>query len=71
MDSPGGRKRSIPFPTIGSGSRWRAQSRLPAGAGIDPGRPIALYCGGGVSAAEAIVALHAAGVQIARVYDGS
>jgi hypothetical protein len=31
----------------------------------------ALWCGGGVPAAEAFVALHAAGVQIARVYHDS
>jgi thiosulfate/3-mercaptopyruvate sulfurtransferase len=45
--------------------------RLLADAGIDAGRPIALYCGGGVSAAEAFLALHVAGIQTARVYDGS
>jgi thiosulfate/3-mercaptopyruvate sulfurtransferase len=45
--------------------------RLLAKAGIDAGRPIALYCGGGVSAAEAFMALRTAGIQTARVYDGS
>jgi thiosulfate/3-mercaptopyruvate sulfurtransferase len=45
--------------------------RLLAEAGIDAGRPIALYCGGGVSAAEAFMALRTAGIQTARVYDGS
>jgi 3-mercaptopyruvate sulfurtransferase SseA len=41
-------------------------SRLLAEAGIDPGRPIVLYCGGDVSAAEAFGALRTAGVQTAR-----
>lgn len=45
--------------------------RLLAEAGIDADRPVALYCGGGVSAAEAFMALHTAGIQTARVYDGS
>jgi len=45
--------------------------RLLAEAGLDAGRPIALYCGGGVSAAEAFLALRTAGIQAARVYDGS
>jgi 3-mercaptopyruvate sulfurtransferase SseA len=48
-----------------------ASSRLLAEAGIDPGRPIALYCGGDVPAAEAFEALRTAGVQTARVYDDS
>lgn len=42
-----------------------------AQAGIDADRPVALYCGGGVSAAEAFLALRLAGIQTARVYDGS
>jgi thiosulfate/3-mercaptopyruvate sulfurtransferase len=45
--------------------------RLLADAGIDAARPIALYCGGGVSAAEAFMALRTAGIRAARVYDGS
>lgn len=45
--------------------------RLLAEAGIDADRPIALYCGGGVSASEAFMALRTAGIQTARVYDGS
>jgi thiosulfate/3-mercaptopyruvate sulfurtransferase len=42
-----------------------------AEAGIDADRPIALYCGGGVSAAAAFMALRTAGIAQARVYDGS
>ena len=45
--------------------------RLLAAAGIEADKPIALYCGGGVSAAEAFLALRIAGIQTARVYDGS
>ena len=44
---------------------------LLAAAGLDAGRPIALYCGGGVSAAAAFLALRCAGIRTARVYDGS
>jgi thiosulfate/3-mercaptopyruvate sulfurtransferase len=46
-------------------------SRLLAEAGIGPGRPIALYCRGDVSATEGFVALRTAGVQTARVCGGS
>jgi thiosulfate/3-mercaptopyruvate sulfurtransferase len=45
--------------------------RLVAEAGIDASRPIALYCGGGISASEAFMALRTAAIQTARVYDGS
>jgi thiosulfate/3-mercaptopyruvate sulfurtransferase len=45
--------------------------RLLSEAGIDAERPIALYCGGGVSAAEAFMVLRTAGIQTAHVYDGS
>jgi thiosulfate/3-mercaptopyruvate sulfurtransferase len=45
--------------------------RLVAEAGIDADQPIALYCGGGVSASEAFMALRTAGIETARVYDGS
>jgi thiosulfate/3-mercaptopyruvate sulfurtransferase len=48
-----------------------AVRQLLADVGIDADRPIALYCGGGVSAAEAFMALRTAGIQKARVYDGS
>jgi thiosulfate/3-mercaptopyruvate sulfurtransferase len=39
--------------------------------GLQPGDEIVLYCGGGVSAARAWVALRAAGWDRASVYDGS
>jgi thiosulfate/3-mercaptopyruvate sulfurtransferase len=45
--------------------------RLVAAAGIDATRPVALYCGGGVSAAEAFMAMRTAGIETASVYDGS
>lgn len=44
---------------------------LAAEAGVGPDRPTILYCGGGVSAAAAYVALTEAGVSDLRVYDGS
>jgi len=66
----------LPAPSLvqpGSGTVQDAAGvhRLLAEAGLDAGRPIALYCGGGVSAAEAFMALRMAGIQTARVYDGS
>lgn len=39
--------------------------------GVDQGQPVALYCGGGVSAAQAWLALTSAGFTQAKVYDGS
>ncbi|HVT68443.1 MAG TPA: sulfurtransferase [Trebonia sp.] len=66
----------LPAPALvsaGDGTVNEAASirRLVADAGLDPDRPIALYCGGGVSAAEAFMALRTAGIRTARVYDGS
>ncbi|MEV0970184.1 sulfurtransferase [Microtetraspora glauca] len=40
-------------------------------AGIERGRPAILYCGGGISASAAFVALREIGFDRLRVYDGS
>lgn len=40
-------------------------------AGVDRDHPTILYCGGGVSASAAFVALREAGFENVRVYDGS
>jgi thiosulfate/3-mercaptopyruvate sulfurtransferase len=40
-------------------------------AGVDPGDDVILYCGGGISASLAYVALESAGFRNLRVYDGS
>jgi thiosulfate/3-mercaptopyruvate sulfurtransferase len=44
---------------------------LAADAGLDPERPTALYCGGGISATQVYLALRAAGFRDLAVYDGS
>lgn len=46
-------------------------SGLATGAGLAPEQPIALYCGGGVSATQTLLALRAAGYEDLAVYDGS
>jgi hypothetical protein len=54
-----------------------AGGRAPAGPWLNVARDLGHFegdsdgCGGGVSAAEAFMALHAAGIRTARVYDGS
>jgi len=48
----------------------RTRGRL-AEMGIEPEDEVVLYCGGGVSAARAWIALEAAGYENASVYDGS
>jgi thiosulfate/3-mercaptopyruvate sulfurtransferase len=40
-------------------------------AGLRPDEPLALYCGGGVSATQVLIALRAAGYEDLAVYDGS
>jgi thiosulfate/3-mercaptopyruvate sulfurtransferase len=46
--------------------RARAQA-----AGLSPGHELVTYCQGGVRAAHAALALHVAGYQRVRIYDGS
>lgn len=46
-------------------------ARLAADAGLQPDQPLALYCGGGVSATQVLLALRAAGYRDLAVYDGS
>lgn len=40
-------------------------------AGVSADEPVVLYCGGGVSASAAYLALRTAGFERASVYDGS
>jgi len=46
-------------------------SALARTAGARPDEPVVLYCGGGVSASAAYLALRSAGFERASVYDGS
>jgi thiosulfate/3-mercaptopyruvate sulfurtransferase len=48
-----------------------ALRELADAAGLDPGEPITLYCGGGISATQTWRALRAAGFTDLAVYDGS
>lgn len=60
--------------TLGGGSALRPEDELAAlaaEAGLSPDEPIALYCGGGVSATQTLLALRAAGYRDLAVYDGS
>jgi thiosulfate/3-mercaptopyruvate sulfurtransferase len=40
-------------------------------AGLDPAREIVTYCQGGIRAAHTAIALHLAGYDHVRIYDGS
>jgi thiosulfate/3-mercaptopyruvate sulfurtransferase len=40
-------------------------------AGLHADEPLALYCGGGISATQVLLALRAAGYRDLAVYDGS
>jgi thiosulfate/3-mercaptopyruvate sulfurtransferase len=58
----------------GSDGRYRAADELRerfAAAGVVDGRPVAAYCGSGVTAAQAVFALHLVGRPDAGLYVGS
>jgi thiosulfate/3-mercaptopyruvate sulfurtransferase len=70
---PGARRMPAPALTDPRGGledpdRTRERARR---LGLDPDQEIVLYCGGGVSASRAWLALRAAGYRRAAVYDGS
>ncbi|MBS1888011.1 MAG: sulfurtransferase [Actinobacteria bacterium] len=70
---PGARRLPAPSLTAPGGgleTPARTRERL-AELGLGPEDEIVLYCGGGISAARAWVALRAAGYDDAAVYDGS
>lgn len=68
---------SLPFATFLHPERdgaWRPAAELRAAfvaAGIDPSRPIAAYCGSGVTACAVAFAAHLLGSDKVAVYDGS
>ncbi len=71
---PGARRLPAPALTDGDGGGLEAPARTRERVrelGLEPDQEIVLYCGGGVSAARAWVALRAAGYGRAAVYDGS
>lgn len=65
----------LPAPDlVGPDGRVKAAeqvARMAADAGVDKDGPTVLYCGGGVSAAAVLVALHNAGFSDLALYDGS
>lgn len=68
--------RNLPYPRVvdrGTGLLLPRPALLEQfrTAGVDPGRPVVATCGSGMSAAALVLALHAAGVTDASVYDGS
>ncbi len=70
---PGARRFAAPA-LLDAAGRLRSSEeirRLAAAAGIPRDRPSILYCGGGVSASAAHVALRGAGFDQTSVYDGS
>src|SRR5262249_50502739 len=71
---PGARRLPAPTLTDPAGGGLEAPQRTAERMrelGLEPGDEVVLYCGGGVSAARAWVAVHAAGYERAVVYDGS
>jgi thiosulfate/3-mercaptopyruvate sulfurtransferase len=65
----------LPAPTLLEPSgTWRSTeeiAQIAGRSGADPDQPIVLYCGGGISASAAYVALRMAGYRNLAVYDGS
>lgn len=65
----------LPSPSlIGENGRFKrgeAVAKLAADAGVTRDKPAVLYCGGGVSAAAALIALREAGYRDLALYDGS
>ncbi|MEZ5078577.1 MAG: sulfurtransferase [Solirubrobacterales bacterium] len=71
---PGARRLPAPALTDRDGGGLEAPERTRERArelGLEPDQEIVLYCGGGISASRAWVALRAAGYDRAVVYDGS
>ena len=59
---------------VGPDGRFRPGEELRArfaGVGVEPGVPVGAYCGSGVTAAQAVLALHLAGRPDAALYVGS
>lgn len=65
----------FPSPTLlgedGRFKRGEHIAQMAADAGVEKDRPTVLYCGGGVSAAAVLLALHNAGFSDLALYDGS
>ncbi|MFN8217905.1 MAG: rhodanese-like domain-containing protein [Solirubrobacterales bacterium] len=71
---PGARRLPAPSLTDPAGGRLEDPDRTRERArelGLDPEQEVVLYCGGGVSASRAWLALRDAGYRRAAVYDGS
>ncbi len=70
---PGARRLPAPSLLRDDGTLRQAGeiAALARAAGARPGEPVVLYCGGGVSASAAYLALRTAGFEELSVYDGS